>query len=330
MGDFVRELNVRHAARMRESLWREGVSASGESNPEREMEASAAIVETFRRENPDETFQSAAKKLAEELESGNFTDHGLKTGLVDFDRALGTLQPNELATVGARPGGGKSSFLRQAAIATMRAGHKVCMASTEMSRGEIARAMAANISGVNWPRSGSIYEADRTVLIDALRSVTEKGRIRILESSSLAVVIARFRAAMLEEEPPRLFVVDYLQQLSAGTGKETRAERIGIVTRALKGFAMDFRVPVIAASQLSRESEDKEEPQLHDLRDSGAIEQDSDRVIFLTPAKDQIMASEARRIAIRAIQAKNRNGPMGECTLSFDRWTTRFANYAKG
>jgi replicative DNA helicase len=254
-------------------------------------------------------------------------DYGIATGLIDIDRGLGTLQPGELIVVAARPGCGKSSILRQIGCRTAIDGRKVALVSTEMGAKEIVRAAARQLSNVAWRRGESLPKAEAETFMESVRKISVLSTLRLTEERRLAPMLAKWRALMGEEFPPQMFIVDYLQQLDSEMKKgETLATAVGRISSALKGFAKDHRVVVLAAAQLNRESAKDGDPQLHHLRDSGSIEQDADRVLMLK--LDDSTPATMRNCVVQVFQRKNRNGPVGDCKLTFDRWTTRFSNYA--
>ena len=149
-GDSLRWLSKDYAARRRKALWDEGISAGKKADPDTERETNELIAETFAAENPPQTFQQAAAEFDQALERGAPSDLGIRTGLVDVDKFLGTLQPGELTVVAARPGCGKSSLLRQVGVEVALAGRRVVMVSTEMGAKEIVVAAAKQVSGLPW------------------------------------------------------------------------------------------------------------------------------------------------------------------------------------
>ena len=325
-GDALRQLKRDFGARVRAGLWSAGRSAGADNNTEQEIEAVQGISQTFAAEVAPETLQSAAADLGASLDGGDLADLGLATGLIDLDRTLGTLQPGELIVVAARPGCGKSSLLRQVATLTAVDGRRVVMVSTEMGAKEIVIGAAKQLSGVAWSKTSRLPKDQTDDFRASVRRISSMANLRLIEARSLTVLIAKWRAMMSEEYPPQLFVVDYLQQLDANMRKgETLAAAVGRISSELKAFAKEYKVVVLAAAQLNRESAKDGDPQLYHLRDSGAIEQDADRVMMLKV--DVNTPADARRCSVVCYQRKNRNGPLGECTLTFDRWTTRFHNH---
>jgi replicative DNA helicase len=316
-----------HAERTRSGLWASGREARNLGDADSEREVVDLIAESFVNENPPETLQSAAAAFAESLRDGTVADYGIPTGLLDIDRTLGTLQPGELIVVAARPGCGKSSLLRQIAVDTAMDGRGVRMVSTEMGPQEIIRAATKQLTGVPWAKDRQLTAEQLTSFRSGVIKLSTQSNLRLVEDRNLTTLMAKWRSSMVEEYPPHLFVVDYLQQLDAGMRKgETLAAAVGRISGELKSFAREFKVVVMAAAQLNRESAKDGDPQLHHLRDSGSIEQDADRVIMLKLAEND--NPELRLATVEVFQRKHRNGPIGSCRLMFDRWTTRFSNHA--
>ena len=317
-GDNLRWLCGQHAARRRSALWSEGRQAGNEASPEREREANELIAETFAVENPPETFQQAAAALDQSLERGAMPDHGIRTGLIDFDKTLGPLQPGELTVVAARPGCGKSSLLRQLGVNVALDGRRVVMVSTEMGAKEIVLSAAKQVSGLPWGGDYRLDAENTERFRSTVRRLSTMSTFRLIEARQLGKMIASWRAMMGEEHKPALFCVDYLQQLDAGLRKgETLASAVGRISGELKAFAKEFRVVVLAAAQLNRETARDGDPQLYHLRDSGAIEQDADRVLMLKI--DANVPPDAAGCVVDVFQRKNRNGALG--TIHTTRWS---------
>ena len=326
-GDSLRWLAKNYAARKRKALWDEGSSAGKKSDPDTERETNELIAETFAAENPPQTFQQAAAEFDQALERGAPSDLGIRTGLVDVDKFLGTLQPGELTVVAARPGCGKSSLLRQVGVEVALAGRRVVMVSTEMGAKEIVVAAAKQVSGLPWGKDYRLAPEQDEHFRATVRRLSTMSTFRLLEVRQLGKLVAMWRALMGEETPPSMFCVDYLQQLDAGLRKgETLAAAVGRISGELKAFAKEFRVVVLAAAQLNRETARDGDPQLYHLRDSGAIEQDADRVLMLK--MDPNASADSGQVLIEMFQRKNRNGALGSVKLTFDRPTTRFRNHA--
>ena len=322
----LRHLLNAHNKRVREALWAEGKLASNKRDAEAERVLGEKIAETFKSLNPPQSLQSAAAEFASELERGAAPDLGLATGLIDIDRTLGKLQPGELIVVAARPGCGKSSLIRQICAQIAFDGQLCVLVSTEMGAKEIALSAARQISRVPWAKDRPVPNDQLETFRNAVKRISTLATFRLIEARQLAGLISKWTAMTQEEFPPVLYCVDYLQQLDAGMRKgETLAASVGRISGELKAFARDHKSVVLAAAQLNRESAKEGDPQLYHLRDSGAIEQDADRVIMLKLADNEPV--DGRFCTVHVFQRKNRNGPLGDCRLTFDRWTQRFANY---
>jgi replicative DNA helicase len=326
LADYVRDLMAQANARKRESLWADGSQARKAENAEGEQETAEMIGRTFAQPEPVQTIQGAAAEFAAEIERGVVPDLGIPTGLIDIDRSLGTLQPAELVLVAARTSVGKSSFVRQVGMRAAFDGRPVVFVSTEMGAREIAIASARQQTGIPWRKGEELPGPESKAFAEMVRRISVLSTFKLVAPQTLSAMIARFETMMEADFAPRLFVVDYIQQIDSEKEKgETLASAIGRISRALKEFALKHSVVVLAAAQLNREAVKDEEPQPHHLRDSGSLEQDADRVLMMKLETED----EATRFAtVRMFQRKHRNGAQGSVRLNFDRWTTRFANYA--
>lgn len=251
---------------------------------------------------------------------------GLSTGFPRLDARTGPLCPGQLWTLGARPGQGKTAFATQVAWNIAATGGRVAFFSLEMSAEELLLRMITQHANVNAHHffRGRLGPHDHPAIERALDHLTVSPHT-ICDEGTLTV--ADIRRHCEREQATRgldLVVVDYLQLLTAprGSSQESRAQQVGAMSRGLKTLARDLSVPVIALSQLSRATETRADkrPQLSDLRESGAIEQDSDKVLFLYPADDVNDAAPE----VSLIVAKNRQGPTGVVHLVFIKQATRF------
>jgi replicative DNA helicase len=264
---------------------------------------------------------------------------GLSTGFTDLDAMTSGLQPSNLIIIAGRPSMGKTSFAvniaEYAAIVNKKA---VAIFSLEMSREELMMRMLCSQARVDSHKVRRGYlEKKYWNTLTASASQIAQAPIYIDDSSGLSVLEMRARTRRLAAElaakgtPLELVLVDYMQ-LMRGTGKvENRQQEISEISRSLKGLARDLRIPVIALSQLSRRPEEKGRegrPQLSDLRESGAIEQDADLVAFIY--REEVYKPQDLDVQGKAkvIVLKQRNGPTGEVDLAFMREYTRFENLA--
>lgn len=257
---------------------------------------------------------------------------GIATGLIDLDYLTRGFQPSDLVLLAARPSMGKTALAMSAALHAATLGRQhVGVFSLEMSRRDLGlRAVIAEarIDGTR-VRAGRIYDSEWTQWTQAIGIVAEAW-LHIDDSSQLTVNDIRTRARRLKAQVGLdLIVVDYLQLIHPSERKENRNLEMGEVSAGLKGIAKDLQVPVLALSQLSRacEARSDKRPMLSDLRDSGALEQDADVVLFIY--RDEVYHHDTTETGIAEVSiAKHRNGPIGTVKVGFDRHQTRFFNLA--
>jgi replicative DNA helicase len=257
---------------------------------------------------------------------------GLPTGFVDLDEKTSGLQKGDLVIVAARPAMGKTSFcLNVAQNASLRSGETIGLFSLEMSKEQLVLRMLCADARVDAHRlrTGKLQEKDWARLAKAYADLSNS-RIYIDDSAMVTPLEMRAKCRRLKAEHGLgLIIVDYLQ-LVTGSGRiENRQQEISSISRSLKGLAKELAVPVIALSQLSRapEARTDKRPQLSDLRESGAIEQDADIVMFIYREEEYKQTDENRGIA-ELIIGKQRNGPTGTVKLAFIKEFTRFENIA--
>jgi len=268
----------------------------------------------------------------EEIQAHRAGQLGTPTGFVDLDRLLGGLQPSDLCVVAGRPGMGKTSWLLSVAdqLAIERE-LTVAVFSLEMSSEQLAQRLLASRTGISTKdlRLGQIRDDELELLMRAIGELSG-APLYIDDTPGLTPFEMRAKARRLgAERGLDLVIVDYLQLMHSGSRSENRVQEIGFISRSLKAMARELRVPVIAASQLSRavESRADRRPQLSDLRESGAIEQDADMVLFLY--RDEIYNPDTDRKGIAEVTvAKHRHGPTGTVELVFIPHETRFADLA--
>ncbi len=255
---------------------------------------------------------------------------GLPTGFVDIDEMTSGLQKGELVIVAARPAMGKTSFcLNVAQHASMRAGETVGIFSLEMSKEQLVLRMLCSDSRVDAHklRTGRLQEKDWARLAKAYADLSAS-KVFIDDSSTLSPLEMRAKCRRLRAEHGLgLVIVDYLQLVTSTGRVENRQQEISAISRSLKGLAKELSVPVVALSQLSRAPEARTDrrPQLSDLRESGALEQDADIVMFIYREEEYKPSDENRGIA-EIIIGKQRNGPTGTRKLAFIKEFTRFEN----
>ena len=258
---------------------------------------------------------------------------GIPTGFHDFDRLTAGLQQGDLIIVAARPSMGKTAFvLNIAQHVAVEEGGTVAIFSLEMSKEQLAMRMLASKARVNYQkiRTGTITPEDWRAIIDAASELAE-APIFIDDTPAISVLEMRAKARRLQAEHGlSLIIVDYLQLMKGRTRSENRQQEISEISRSLKELAKELNVPVIAVSQLSRavETRSDKRPLLSDLRESGAIEQDADVVIFIY--RDEVYNKNTPKPNVaEIIIGKQRNGPTGVVELTFIKEYTRFENYEK-
>lgn len=256
---------------------------------------------------------------------------GLATGYVDLDRKLAGLQPANLVVVASRPGMGKSSLALGIAINVATQEEPVAIFSLEMSKEEIVQRILSSVGKVDSMklRSGQLGPLWQRVVDAAGRMY--KTPIFIDDSPVVTVTDIRAKCRRLKRKKGlSLVVVDYLQLMEA-TNRENRQQEISEITRNLKNLARELGVPIIALSQLNRSLEQREDkrPRLSDLRESGAIEQDSDVVMFIYRHEYYHPEDQEKRGIAEVIVSKHRSGSTGPVEMTFQPEFTRFANLGR-
>jgi len=257
---------------------------------------------------------------------------GLTTGFTELDTMTSGLQPSDLIIVAARPSMGKTSLcLTLAQNAAIQANAVVGVFSLEMSKESLVMRMLCSEGHVDAHRfrSGFLSRDEWARLAGALGTISET-KIFIDDTPGISVLEMRAKARRLAAEQKRLdlIIVDYLQLMSGSSRRsESRQQEVSQISRELKGLAKELNVPLVALSQLSRAPEARTDhrPQLADLRESGAIEQDADVVAFIY-REEQYNRTEENAGVAEVIVAKQRNGPTGTVNLAFLKEFTRFEN----
>ncbi len=267
--------------------------------------------------------------LYDQVQEASRTDYppGIPTGFADLDRFLGGMQPADFLVVAGRPGMGKTSFLLNIArSAAGQHGSHVAIFSLEMSGDQLGYRLLAQESGLDGQRlrCGKLSEDEWPRLVQAIETLAGLP-IYVDDTPALTPGQLRSRCQRLySEHGLDLVVLDYLQLMSGGGRFTSRQEEVSHISRQVKALAKDLNLPVLAAAQLSRAVEQRNDkhPMLSDLRESGSIEQDSDAVIFL-------YRSEGGPAGLVDVDlAKHRNGPTGTASLVFQAGQTRFRNAA--
>ena len=261
---------------------------------------------------------------------------GLATGFVDLDKETAGLQEGDLIIVAGRPSMGKTAFaLNMAENVAVHNGIPVAIFSMEMGATQLANRLLGSIARVDQHnmRTGRLSDQEWSSLSLAMEKL-HNAPIFIDETGGLNSLELRSRARRIHRQCGKLglIVVDYLQLMSASGEGENRATEVSEISRSLKSLAKELKVPVVALSQLNRALENRNEkrPMMSDLRESGAIEQDADVILFVY--RDEVYYPEKLDAKNRAeiIIGKQRNGPIGKVDLAFLGQYTRFENLAHG
>ncbi|QJA05401.1 replicative DNA helicase [Thermosulfurimonas marina] len=258
---------------------------------------------------------------------------GVPTGFTEFDHLTAGLQPGDLIIVAGRPSMGKTSFaLNIACYAAGEAGIPVGIFSLEMSREQLAARMLCAEARVNLQhlRTGRISESEWQRLTFAANKLS-RAPIFVDDTPALSILDLRAKARrLMSEHGLGLIIIDYLQLLQSRERRERREQEISEISSSLKAMAKEFNVPVVALSQLNRKVEERPDkrPQLSDLRESGAIEQDADLIVFLY--RDEVYNRDTPHKGVaEVIIGKQRNGPTGVVKLAFQAPYSSFANLAE-
>lgn len=283
-------------------------------------------------------FESMAELLPRTFEDiegytkGNFK--GVQTGFKELDEMTTGLQPGDLVIVAGRPSMGKTAFILSLALnTTVKYKNSTAIFSLEMSKESLVQRMLCSEARVNMHqlRSGTLPKRDLPKLSLAAGPLAE-APLYIDDTPAITVLELRAKARRLKAQSNlKLIVIDYLQLMGSSGKVESRQQEISIISRSLKGVAKELDVPVIALSQLSRAVEQRNDhrPQLADLRESGAIEQDADLVLFVY--RDEVYNKDDENVKGRAeiIVGKQRNGPIGTANLAFVKDFARFENISE-
>lgn len=255
---------------------------------------------------------------------------GVATGFIDLDYRTAGLQPSDLILVAARPSMGKTAFaLNLAQSAAIKQGKKVAIFSLEMSKDQLVNRMlcAEAMVDAQKVRTGSLENDDWKKIASAIGPLSD-ANIYIDDTPGISVMEMRAKCRRLKLEQGLDFImIDYLQLMSGAGKNESRQQEISEISRSLKALAREMEAPVVALSQLSRACESRADhrPMLSDLRESGAIEQDADVVMFLYRDEYYHPDTEKKNIG-EVIIAKQRNGPTGTVELMWLGQYTRFVN----
>lgn len=276
-----------------------------------------------------------ALEKVEKASKSKGTVTGIPTGFIDLDYKLSGLQPSDLVLVAARPSMGKTAFvLNIAQYVAFKKDKCTAIFSLEMSKEQLVNRLLSLESQVDAQalRTGNMKDSDWEKLIEAAGIIGQSNLI-IDDTPSISISELRSKCRKYKmEHGLDLIIIDYLQLMSGSVGgrSESRQQEISDISRSLKALARELNVPVIALSQLSRAVEQRPDkrPMLSDLRESGAIEQDADVVMFIYRDEYYNKDSEYKKQA-EIIIAKQRNGPVGTVHLAWLGEYTKFANLSR-
>ncbi|MEW6041884.1 MAG: replicative DNA helicase, partial [Elusimicrobiota bacterium] len=274
------------------------------------------------------------------LKTGRKVTSGISTGFEELDKMTGGFQPSNLIIIAGRPSMGKTSFcMNIVAHIAIRTKQPVGVFSVEMSRDELMLRLICTESWSNYFHiKNGIISPEKFVDITNTAEVIKNSPIYIEESSTLTSFDIRTHSRRLAQELKAqdkklaMIAIDYLQLLCGHGRTENRQQEIAEISRSLKALARELKIPVVAVSQLSRKTEERGRegrPVLSDLRESGAIEQDADLVIFIYREEYYKQLDPDLKGKAEIIIAKQRNGPTGKIEMKFFHEHTRFAPLAK-
>lgn len=255
---------------------------------------------------------------------------GIATGFYDLDYKTAGLQPSDLVLVAARPSMGKTAFvLNVAEYVAVKSNVTTAIFSLEMSKDQLVKRMLAMNSKVDSQaiRSGELKDEDWMKLVESVKTV---GNSQLIIDDTPGISIAELRSKCRKyklEHNLGLVIIDYLQLMTGNRRSESRQQEVSDISRSLKALAREINAPIIALSQLSRAVEQRPDkrPMLSDLRESGAIEQDADVVMFIYRDDYYNQDSEEPGVA-EIIIGKQRNGPTGTVKLGWQAQFTKFVN----
>jgi len=284
----------------------------------------------------DQLVMQLIDRVTELAENGAEEVTGVRTGFYDLDRMTAGLQPGDLIVLAARPSMGKTAFaLNIAEHVAVAEGLPAVVFSMEMGASQLALRMVGSLGRIDQQhlRTGALRDDEWGRLTEAVDKLS-KSSVFIDETAALNSAELRARARRQARQCGKLglIVVDYLQLMSGSSSSdENRATEIGEISRGLKALAKELQCPVIALSQLNRsvESRNDKRPMMSDLRESGAIEQDADVIMFIY--RDDYYNKESKEPGVaEIIIGKQRNGPVGTVRLTFLKPLTKFDNLAPG
>lgn len=270
----------------------------------------------------EQTFSEQVLNTVSALEDNynNKNDYSLYTGLMDLDNKICGLHNQELTIIGARPGVGKTTFALQIATKIAEKGKNVTIISLEMSDIQIIQKILATKTKVNSykMRMGTLEDKDWSKIAEASTEIS-KLPINLITTATTIQRIETISRKLKNQNKLDLLVIDYIQLIKNKNKFSNREQEVADITRTLKLLSLDLKIPIIGICQLNRNAT-RQEPSLADLRESGAIEQDADNVIFLYQEKEQ----EDSIVDITVKIAKQRAGEVGKVYMKFNKPNSEF------
>lgn len=329
--NYVKRMLIKAAADMTENAFKDQGEARRILDEAEQEIFSIAQLHTRRDFIPIKDILAASFDRLDELHKKAGGLRGVPTGFTDLDNKLAGMQESNLLIMAARPGQGKTALsLNIAQHATIAHKLPVAFFSLEMSKEEMVDRLLVSQADIDaWKlKTGRLNDDDFTRLSEAMGQLAD-AKLYIDDTPGLNIMEMRTKARRIQvEQGVKLIIVDYLQLIDGGRRFDSRVQEVSFVSQSLKNIARELRVPVLAVSQLSRavEARGTKKPQLADLRESGAIEQDADVVMFLyrQEQEGEEQGQWNPNALTKLLIAKHRNGPLGEIDLMFRGDRIRF------
>ena len=279
-------------------------------------------------------FTSHIVQLSQEAEAGRGFVTGVSTGYTNLDKVTSGFQPGNLIILAGRPSMGKTAFaLNIAENVAIRQEKPVAFFSMEMGAEEIIQRLVSSYANINSQtlRTGKLNDEDWDNLVHGIERISSKP-IYVDDTGALSVgeLAGRARRLIRKHGPLSLIVIDYIQLMAGSKKTENRTQELSEISRGLKGLAKELHVPILALSQLNRSVDSRADrrPMMSDLRESGAIEQDADIIMFVY--RDSMYNRDTPdKTAAEIIISKQRNGPTGTLRMIYRAEVTRFEVFAK-
>ncbi|MDF2940734.1 MAG: replicative helicase [Gammaproteobacteria bacterium] len=320
-----------------EAVYHPGGRASSEILDEAERKVFAIAEHGASKDSgpvPVKNIMPGVVEKLDELMSTKGGITGISSDFKDLDSLTSGLQPADMIIVAGRPSMGKTTFaMNIAENVAMNSPKPVLVFSMEMPKEALMMRILSSLSRVDQSalRSGQLKDHDWTKIFATVSMISEQMNLFIDDTPALSPTELRSRARRLarEHDGLRMIVIDYLQLMQVPGGAENRVNEVSEISRAIKAVAKELNIPIIALSQLSRKCEERNDkrPMMSDIRESGAIEQDADVIMFVY--RDEVYNPEtADKGTAEILIRKQRNGPIGDVRLTFQGHYCRFDNFA--